>query len=221
MMVVVMGDPTPDRDESCEHWALIGECEKNPGYMLKECATSCHKGSNARQDMEKALMNIDSFFDLKANDLQGHVIDFAQFRNHITVITNVATYCGRTESHYHGLVQLWATAVKEQEWPVHILAFPCNQFGKQEPDSPQQIQKFAQQQGVEFTMMEKIDVNGPNTHIVYQYLKYHTNLDLIHWNFDTYFVLDGQGNLSQFTGIESPMQLLEELEKLQQRSEEL
>ena len=98
MMVVVMGDPTPDRDESCEHWALIGECEKNPGYMLKECATSCHKGSNARQDMEKALMNIDSFFDLKANDLQGHVIDFAQFRNHITVITNVATYCGRTES---------------------------------------------------------------------------------------------------------------------------
>ena len=101
------------------------------------------------------------------------------------------------------------------------MAFPCNQFGKQEPDSPQQIQKFAQQQGVEFTMMEKIDVNGPNTHVVYQYLKYHTNLDLIHWNFDTYFVLDGQGNLSQFTGIESPMQLLEELEKLQQRSEDI
>ena len=52
-----------------------------------------------------------------------------------------------------------------------ILAFPCNQFGAQEPNECPTIKKFANDKGVTFTMMDKIDVNGPRTHPVYKYLK--------------------------------------------------
>lgn len=52
-----------------------------------------------------------------------------------------------------------------------ILAFPCNQFGAQEPGSPAEIRKFVDGYGVKFPMFGKIDVNGPNTHPLYVFLK--------------------------------------------------
>ena len=54
---------------------------------------------------------------------------------------------------------------------VEILAFPCNQFGSQEPKSNEEIKSFASGKGVKFIMMDKIDVNGPNASLVYKYLK--------------------------------------------------
>ena len=53
----------------------------------------------------------------------------------------------------------------------NILAFPCNQFGEQEPETCPKIKRFAQSNGVEFTMMNKVDVNGIDAHPVYHYLK--------------------------------------------------
>ena len=53
----------------------------------------------------------------------------------------------------------------------NILAFPCNQFGAQEPEECPAIKRFAQSRGVEFTMMDKIDVNGFGAHPAYDYLK--------------------------------------------------
>ena len=67
----------------------------------------------------------------------------------VTIIVNVASYCGYTESHYRGLVELWGNLKGEA---VNILAFPCNQFGAQEPESESQIAKFAKGKGVEFEM---------------------------------------------------------------------
>ena len=53
----------------------------------------------------------------------------------------------------------------------NILAFPCNQFGEQEPETCPAIKRFAESKGVEFTMMNKVDVNGIDASIVYHYLK--------------------------------------------------
>lgn len=53
----------------------------------------------------------------------------------------------------------------------NILAFPCNQFGEQEPEACPAIKRFAQAKGVEFTMMDKVDVNDEDAHPVYDYLK--------------------------------------------------
>ena len=52
------------------------------------------------------------------------------------------------------------------------MGFPCNQFGEQEPDPESTIKQFVQEKyGVTFPMFSKVDVNGPNTHPVYQFLK--------------------------------------------------
>lgn len=205
------GAPEADQNEACPDWADRGECEANADYMLIHCATSCAAAISQSQTI------VDSFYELAANDIQGNLIPFSQFAEKVVVMTNVASYCGYTESHYRGLVQLWE-AVKDQ--PVEILAFPCNQFGQQEPKSPIEILQFATTKGVEFRMMEKIQVNGPQTHSVYQYLKHVTGVKSITWNFATYFVVGPDGSsVEAYSGVE-PMALKPNIERLLTGEEE-
>ena len=87
------------------------------------------------------------------------------------------------------------------------MAFPCNQFGQQEPDSNEEILKFVQDEyGVTFTMMDKVDVNGPNASIVYKYLKLVAGPTNIGWNFATYYVISPDGTITSHSGVE-PMEL--------------
>jgi len=108
---------------------------------------------------------------------------------------------------YSQLVSMY-NKYKNEADGFEILAFPCNQFGGQEPGSPEEIRKFVNGLGVEFQMFEKIDVNGKNTHPVYEYLKSKQGGVLVHlfydeqsvnaigssikWNF-TKFLVDKQG----------------------------
>lgn len=93
----------PDQHENCEFWANSGECESNPGYMAENCATSCETIAAQRLEDDKALAKIGSFFDLTAKDIKGTVVDFKQFEGDVTIIVNVASYCGYTDSHYKGV----------------------------------------------------------------------------------------------------------------------
>ena len=154
-----------DADENCMRWAESGECEKNPGYMLSSCSKSCAVVAAGSSKAAEELLAVSSFFDLSANDIFGESIDFKKFQGQITILVNVASECGYTDSHYRGLVQLW-NEVKHTE-QVNILAFPCDQFGHQEPGTNEEINEFAvEEYGVDFTMMEKINVNGPSASIV-------------------------------------------------------
>ena len=101
-------------------WALQGECEVNPNFMLIQCAKSCFKEQKAAAKIAQEVAAVDSFFSLSANDIDGNVVPFESLRGQVTVLTNVASYCGFTDSHYRSLVELYsATAGK----PVTILAF--------------------------------------------------------------------------------------------------
>jgi glutathione peroxidase len=102
------------------------------------------------------------------------------------------------------MVRLWKQVSASNQ--VHLLAFPCNQFGNQEPDSNEEIEEFAKGYGAEFTMMDKIDVNGPNASIVYKYLKSKTSVGNIGWNFATYFVVATDGTVTAHSGVE-PMDI--------------
>lgn len=155
--------------------------------------------------------DISSFFDLEAKDIDGEVVKFDQFQGKVTVVVNVASYCGYTESHYNGLVALY-NEVKDSG-TVEILAFPCNQFGKQEPEECPTIKKFAEKKGVEFRMMDKIDVNGPTASKVYKYLKRESGISTITWNFAAYFVVGPEGNVQGFSGVE-PLELKDTIGEL-------
>mmetsp|Transcript_17550 Transcript_17550/g.24551 ORF Transcript_17550/g.24551 Transcript_17550/m.24551 type:complete len:120 (-) Transcript_17550:751-1110(-) len=108
-----------------------------------------------------------------------------------------------TDNNYKQLVALYE---KYQSEGLEILAFPCNQFGSQEPGSPSDIRSFVDGYGVKFPMMEKIDVNGPNTHPVYSFLKADGG-DIL-WNFATKFVIDKEGKtVTRFDGMKAPLDL--------------
>ena len=151
---------------------------------------------------------IKTFFDLKAHDIDGNEVSFRDFHGHYTIVTNVASYCGYTASHYKQLVELYSKLKHTER--VFILAFPCNQFGGQEPEDNASIKEFAKGKGVEFMMMDKVDVNGKDAHAVFKFLKKVSKIHRIQWNFNTYFVIDPHGNVDAHTGIE-PLQLFEPL----------
>ena len=88
---------------------------------------------------------------------------------------------------------------------LEILAFPCNQFGKQEPGTAEEIKNFCvSKYSVKFPLFSKIDVNGPNTHDVYKFLRTNSNLfdhskkvaTPIQWNFHIFLVGD-DGNVAK------------------------
>jgi len=86
---------------------------------------------------------------------------------------------------------------------LQIVCFPCNQFGRQEPGSNAEIKSFVQDkfdfQGEGVHMMDKIDVNGPNTHPVWAYLKSQHPGD-VSWNFAAKFLVDKEGNVVERNG---------------------
>lgn len=140
------------------------------------------------------------FFDLKALNIDKEEVSFKQFLGKFTVVTNVASYCGYTQSHYEQLVELYGKLKVTNK--VEIMAFPCNQFGGQEPETCDKIKLFAESKGVDFMMMDKVDVNGRNTSPVFKLLKKSTKTRNIKWNFNTYFVVDPHGSVAAYHDIE-------------------
>lgn len=140
-----------------------------------------------------------NFHQLSAKTLDGKDVSFDKFKDKVVLVTNVACFCGYTSGNYKELVDLHS---KYNSQGLEIVAFPCNQFGAQEPGSPAEIQKFVTDKGVKFNMMEKIDVNGPKTHPVYQYLKgacSNCSGD-VRWNFAAKFIIDKKGNVVERNG---------------------
>jgi glutathione peroxidase len=134
-----------------------------------------------------------SFYDFEVATIDGQAQRLAAYRGQVLLVVNVASQCGFTPQ-YAGLESLYRQ-YKDQGFSV--LGFPCNQFGAQEPGDAEEIKKFCSlKYDVSFPLFAKIDVNGPNTAPVYQYLKTEKagllGTEAIKWNF-TKFLVDRSG----------------------------
>ena len=85
-----------DEHESCPHWAEIGECEKNPNYMLQSCKKSCASAKTAPPPSSRYK----SFYDIVEKDINGNTVNFSDFEGSIVYLVNVASQCGYTASNY-------------------------------------------------------------------------------------------------------------------------
>eukprot|EP00397_Hematodinium_sp_SG-2012_P066389 GEMP01099319.1.p1 GENE.GEMP01099319.1~~GEMP01099319.1.p1 ORF type:complete len:132 (+),score=25.51 GEMP01099319.1:173-568(+) len=82
-----------------------------------------------------------------------------------------------------------------------ILCFPCNQFGRQEAGTNEKIKAFVEGLGgSSLTLMDKVEVNGPNTEPIYKYLKEKAGAEDIKWNFKAYWLVDLHGNITRDEG---------------------
>ena len=131
-------------------------------------------------------------YDIPLISFDGLAITLDRYRDRTLLIVNVASQCGFTPQ-YKGLEALYR---KYKNRGFVVLGFPCNQFGRQEPDSEADIRKFCDERfNVTFPMFAKIDVNGPNAHPLYRYLKStkrgFLGRQAIAWNFTKFLVGPG------------------------------
>lgn len=146
-----------------------------------------------------------SLYDININTLGGIPIRLSQYKGKHILFVNVASECGFTKQYKE--LQALSDRYKEE---LVVIGLPCNQFGKQEPGDPSQIQEFCELNfGVTFLLTEKIHVKGSKQHPLYKWL---TSKDLnskksssVKWNFQKYLV-DEKGNLiDYYFSITKPM----------------
>jgi glutathione peroxidase len=136
---------------------------------------------------------VPTLYDFTANGLDGKPVRLDTMRGKVVLVVNTASKCGFTPQ-YEGLQDLH----RQYSWRgLELLAFPCNQFGSQEPGSSSEIAHFCQRHySVSFRMFEKIDVNGSDAHPLYRWLTGAKRGVLgtrwIKWNF-TKFLIDRSG----------------------------
>jgi glutathione peroxidase len=145
-----------------------------------------------------------SIFEQPINTLRGDPSSLADHQGEALLLVNVASKCGLTPQ-YTGLEQLQQTY---GDRGFSVLGFPCNQFGGQEPGSAEEIETFCSTTyGVTFPMYEKIDVNGPDRHAIYDELTAVADADGhdgdIRWNFEK-FLVGPDGSITRFSPMVAP-----------------
>ena len=136
-----------------------------------------------------------SIYDFNVKDINNQEISMSKYKGKVLLIVNTASLCGFTPQ-YKKLEELYN---KYKNKNFKILAFPSNQFSKQEPGTNEEIKKFCNVNfNISFDLFSKIDVNGDNTIPLYKYLKNEQSGFLwtksIKWNF-TKFLIDKNGNV--------------------------
>ena len=136
---------------------------------------------------------VTSFYDLKTNALDGKPADLSKYRGSVSLVVNVASFCGYTPQ-YAGLEKLHRDLKGRG---VNVLGFPSNDFGEQEPGSAQEIAEFCRRTyDVTFPMFEKVVTQkGRGQSPVYAFLGQSGSLP--EWNFGKY-VIDKQGKVVAF-----------------------
>lgn len=154
-------------------------------------------------------------YEINVLDIDGNEVNLSTFKNKTLLIVNVASKCGFT-SQYAGLEKLYKT-YKDQNF--EILAFPCNQFGAQEPGDAEEIKNFCSlTYDVTFKLFKKIDVNGDNTHPLFKLLKSRLpglmGTESIKWNF-TKFLVDKNGAfIKRYGPNETPSMIEKDIVKI-------
>ncbi|EQC46150.1 glutathione peroxidase [Bacteriovorax sp. Seq25_V] len=153
-----------------------------------------------------------SIYDFNANDIKGKERSLSEFKGKSLLIVNTASKCGFTPQ-YAELQELY----KRYEGKLEVLAFPCNQFGAQEPGTAEDIQSFCDLTfHTSFPIFEKVDVNGAETHPLFNYLKDSLpgilGTKKIKWNF-TKFLIDSEGNpVKRYAPTDKPLSLVKDIE---------
>jgi glutathione peroxidase len=153
-----------------------------------------------------------SLYDIDVTTIDGRTQKMDAYRGKTLLIVNVASECGFTPQ-YTGLEALYE---KYKDRGLTILGFPCNQFGRQEPGTEEEIQTFCSRTyGVSFPLFAKIDVNGKDAHPLYRLLKSEQKgilgSEAIKWNF-TKFLVGPDGTVKKrYAPNDTPESIGEEL----------
>ncbi len=154
-------------------------------------------------------------YDFTATDIAGKPAPLADYRGKVLLIVNTASKCGFTPQ-YEGLEALYRDL---RDRGLAVLGFPCNQFGAQEPGDAAEIANFCKlSYDVSFPMFAKIDVNGPATAPLYDWLKHEAPGVLgttgIKWNFTKFLIDRGGKVIDRYAPLTKPEAIRSAIEAL-------
>jgi glutathione peroxidase len=155
------------------------------------------------------------FYDILVEDINGIKNPLSNYQGKTLLIVNVASKCGFTPQ-YTDLEKMY---LEYREQGLEILAFPCNQFGAQEPGNEEEIKSFCSlNYSVTFPLFKKVEVNGEHTAPIYQYLKESLpgilGSKAIKWNF-TKFLVDKNGSpVARYAPTDKPFDILKDIKKI-------
>ena len=146
---------------------------------------------------------------------KGEELDLQDKLGKVLLVVNTASKCGFTPQ-YDGLEKLFQDY---KDRGFEVLAFPCNQFGGQEPGDAEEIEQFCKLNfGLTFPLMDKVEVNGDNASPLFDWMKKEApglmGSKTIKWNF-TKFLIDREGNVVKRYGpADAPAAIAKDIEKL-------
>ena len=157
--------------------------------------------SNNIQKEDKKLNNISS---IKVKDMNGKEIALSSYKGKVLLIVNVASACGYTPQ-YKGLQELYE---KYKDKGLEILAFPCNDFGGQEPGTNAEIKEFCSMNyGVTFKLFDKVKILGKDKNNLYKALTDNeiTGTKDVKWNFEKFLISKDGKIVSRYASKVKPM----------------
>jgi len=146
-----------------------------------------------------------ALYDHQINTLNGDPTSLKAYEGKTLLLVNVASACGLTPQ-YDGLEGL------QQQYGqkgFSVIGFPCNQFGEQEPGTPEEIAAFCEKEyHITFPVTEKIDVNGDRRHPIYEELEGTADAEGhagdIRWNFEKFLVSPAGKVVARFSPLVTP-----------------
>ena len=157
----------------------------------------------------------ESFYDFKANDINGKEVSMSSYEGKVVLIVNVASGCGFTPQ-YEGLQKLYDV---HKEEGLEILAFPCNQFGEQEKGDGEEIKNFCEKNySITFPIFEKVEVNGNDAHPIFKFIKEQKKgfmgTESIKWNFSKFLLSKNGEVIKRYGSLDVPENLEEDIKQL-------
>jgi glutathione peroxidase len=146
-----------------------------------------------------------AIYDVSINSLKGEPLDLHSFEDKAVLVVNVASRCGLTPQYS----RLESLQERYSDKGFTVLGVPCNQFGGQEPGSAEEIETFCSTRyGVSFPMTEKVEVNGPGRHRLYDELTQVSDAQGeagdIQWNFEKFLVAPKGTSITRFRPTTEP-----------------
>ena len=155
-----------------------------------------------------------SIYNYTVNTPQKNTINFTDFKGKVILIVNTATKCGLAPQ-FDGLEKLHQTY---KDKGLVVLGFPCNQFKDQEPESNESMEQSCRiNHGVTFQLTELVDVNGPNTHPIFEYLKKELGGwfgSSVKWNFTKFLISPDGTPYKRYAPTKAPAKIEKDILKL-------
>ena len=158
------------------------------------------------------MAQVSKIYDLSFVNNRGETVSLADYSGKPILVVNTASKCGLTPQ-YEGLQKLHE---EFRDQGLIVLGFPCNQFANQERGNDAQIDEFCKvNYGVDFTLSQKVNVNGKDTHPVFQFLKSRYKGLLggkVKWNFTKFLIAPDGETITRYAPTTKPEDIRSDIE---------